>query len=74
MKFSNKVYDILKWLSLCILPAVATFYCAISEIWHLPYSEQIVGTIAAVETLIGVAIGISTYEYNKNNKDENSSN
>ena len=74
MKFSNKVYDILTWLSLCILPAVATFYCAISEIWNLPYSEQIVGTIAAVETLIGVAIGISTYEYNKNNKDENSSN
>lgn len=71
MKFSNKVYDILKWLSLCILPAVATFYYAISEIWNLPYSEQIVGTITAVETFIGVAIGISTYEYKK---DENNSN
>ena len=74
MKFSNIVYDVLKWFSLCILQSIATFFCAFSEIWSLPYNEQIAGTIAAVETLIGVAIGISTYEYNKNDEDENSSN
>lgn len=70
MKLNNKIYDIFKWLSLYLLPAIAAFYCAISEIWNLPYCEQVIGTIAAVETFIGVVIGISTYEYKK---DENNS-
>ena len=51
-----------------MLPAIATLYFALSGIWGLPYGEQIVGTIVAVETFIGALLGISTINYNKKEK------
>lgn len=65
MKIPNKIYDVLKWICMIVLPACGTFYFAIAGIWGLPYAEQIVGTIAAVTTLLGALIGISTANYNK---------
>ena len=65
---SNKTYDILKWIALYLLPALATLYFALSGIWGMPYGEQIMGTISAVDTFLGVILGISTVKYNKNNK------
>lgn len=62
---SNKTYDILKWIAQLLLPAAATLYFALAEIWGLPYGEQIVGTITAIDTFLGVLLGISTYNYNK---------
>lgn len=64
---SNKIYDILKWVALVVLPAVATLYFALSGIWGFPYGEQVVGTITAVDTFLGALLGISTYNYNKEN-------
>lgn len=69
MKFPNKVYDVLKWICMIVLPACGTFYFAIAGIWNLPYADAIVGTIAAVTTLIGALIGISTASYNKGGND-----
>lgn len=66
MKMSNKVYDTLKWIAMYLLPALGTLYFAIAGIWGLPYAEQIVGTITAVDTFLGVMLGISTNQYNKN--------
>jgi len=65
MKLSDKWYNILKYVAQIALPALGAFYFAISQIWGLPYGEQIVGTIAALDTLLGVLLGISTYQYNK---------
>lgn len=65
MKMSNKIYDILKWVALIFIPALGTLYFAISAIWGLPYGEQIVGTLTAVDTFLGALLGISTYQYNK---------
>lgn len=62
---SNKVYDILKYITQIIIPAVATLYFALSSIWGLPYGEQIVGTLTAVDAFLGVCLGISTVQYNK---------
>ena len=59
----NKVYDVLKWIAQIFLPAIATLYFALSNIWGLPYGEQIVGTITAFDTFLGVALGISTKLY-----------
>lgn len=67
MKMSNKVYDVLKWIAMVGLPALGTLYFAIAGIWGFPYAEQIVGTITAVDTFIGVILGISTAQYNKAN-------
>lgn len=63
MMFSNKTYDILKWIAQYLLPAVGTLYFALSSIWGLPYGEQIVGTISAVDAFLGVILGISSVSY-----------
>lgn len=62
---NNKLYDILKWIALVVLPAIATLYFALSGIWGFPYGEQIVGTITAVDTFLGAILGISSINYNK---------
>ena len=65
MKLSNKVYDALKWIALYLLPALGTLYFALSGIWGLPYGEQVVGTITAADTFLGVLLGISSAAYKK---------
>lgn len=66
MKLSDKKYDILKYIAQYFLPALGTLYFALAGIWGLPYGEEIVGTITAVDTFLGVLLGISTANYNKN--------
>lgn len=68
MKLSNKIYDILKYVALIVLPAVGTLYFALAGIWGFPYGEEIVGTLSAVETFLGAILVISTAQYNKDNK------
>lgn len=63
MNMSNKMYDILKWIALYLLPGIGTLYFALSGIWNLPYGEQVVGTITAIDTFIGLLIGISSSSY-----------
>lgn len=70
MQLNNKVYDVLKWVAIIVLPALGTFYFAIAGLWGFPYAEQIVGTLTAVETLIGALLGISTASYNKSQNTE----
>lgn len=65
MKLSNKTYDILKWIAMYLLPAAGTLYFALAGIWDLPYGEQVVGTISAVDTFLGVLLGLSSNAYNK---------
>lgn len=62
---NNKVYDILKWIAQIFLPALGTLYFALAGIWNFPYAEAIVGTITAVDTFLGIILGISTVQYNK---------
>ncbi len=65
MKMSNKVYDVLKFIAQILLPAIGTLYFALARIWDLPYPEQIVGTITAVDAFLGALLGISTMQYKK---------
>ena len=62
---SNKVYNVLKWVALILLPALGTLYFALAGIWGFPYAEQVVGTITAADTFLGVVLGVSTAQYNK---------
>ena len=64
---SNKVYDILKWIAQILLPALGTLYFALAGIWNFPYAEAVVGTVTAVDTFLGVLLGISSMNYNKSN-------
>lgn len=62
---SNKVYDVLKYIAQIGLPALATLYFAVAEIWGLPYSAEVIGTITAFDAFLGVLLGITTAQYNK---------
>lgn len=63
---TNKLYDKLKFIALVFLPALATLYFTLDGIWGLPAAEQIVGTIVAVDTFLGVLLHISTQQYHQN--------
>lgn len=49
----NKTYDRLKFIAQVVLPLLATFYVTLAELWGLPFSTEISGTIMAVDTLLG---------------------
>lgn len=68
MKMSNKTYDTLKWIAQFFLPALGTLYFALAGIWGLPYGEPVVGTITAIDTFIGVTLGVSSANYNKDSE------
>ena len=65
MKLSNKPYDILKWVVIIVLPALATLYAALAGVWAWPYPDEVVTTITAVDTFLGAVLCISTVNYNK---------
>ena len=65
--FSNKVYDILKYISRYVLPGLGTLYFALSTIWGLPFGEQVVGTASALTIFMNTILGISTMSYKKDN-------
>lgn len=64
---SNKTYDTLKYIAQIVLPALGTLYFALASIWHLPYGEEVVGTITAVDTFLGAVLMISSSNYKKEN-------
>lgn len=62
---SNKTYDILKWVALLLLPALATLISTLGVIWNISYSEQISLTIMALDTFLGAILGLSSSNYKK---------
>lgn len=65
MKITNKVYDVIKWIVVIIIPAIITLYSSLASIWGFPYAEQITATLAAIDVFLGVVMKISTASYNK---------
>ena len=69
--FNNKTYDILKWVSTVVLPALATLILAIGQIWNVTaWTVPIGATIAAVATFMGAVLGISSIQYAKRIENE----
>ena len=65
MRFKDKTYDVMKFIAQILLPAIGTLYFALANIWALPYAEEIVGTITAVDAFLGAILGISTAAWKK---------
>ena len=62
---NSKLYDILKWVTMIVLPAIGTAYFVLAGIWGFPYAEQVVGTITCIVTFLGTLLGISNNQYKK---------
>lgn len=65
MKMSNKVYDVLSFISRVVLPALAALWAALGKIWNWPLVPEIAATICAVDTFLGAILGISSAQYAK---------
>jgi len=63
VKLKNETYDLLKEVALRWLPGLEVFVLTISQIWGIPYGNEISLTIAALDTFLGVVLGISTANY-----------
>lgn len=66
MKLPQKLYEVLRWFTWIVLPAIATLIAALNAAWgwNLPI-DAILSTFAAVETFIGVVLGIAKYTNDK---------
>ncbi|MBO5629415.1 MAG: phage holin [Aeriscardovia sp.] len=63
MSFSDDTYNTLKWIAQIALPALGTLYFALAQIWGLPFGEQIVGTITAIDAFLGALLKVSSDNY-----------
>lgn len=67
--FNDKTFNVLKWLAMVCLPALAVFVRAFFPVWNIPYGEQISESIVIINALLGALLGVSTIGYNKTLKD-----
>ena len=65
MKLSNKAFDVLKWVAILFLPALAILIRTVFAIWKIPFGEEISNTIVALQVFLGAILGVSTLNYNK---------
>lgn len=63
----QKLYDRMKLFVQIILPAFATFYLTLGNIWGFGYVEQVVATTTALTTFFGAILGLSSRTYNNSN-------
>jgi len=68
---SNKVYDILKWVALTLLPALTTLYGVIGATLGIPHTQEVITIAIAVDTCLGTCLGISSVNYHKNGGNDN---
>ena len=64
IKFPDKVYEILKWIVVIFLPALNTLIFALGGVLGFD-SSVVCGVISAVTVFLGALIGVSTYQYRK---------
>ena len=74
MKMNSKVYDILKWVAMLFLPALATFVSVVFAIWQIPYGDEISKTIIAFDAFLGAILGVSHINYIKGENLQNEEN
>lgn len=68
-KLSDKAYNFLKSIALIWFPAFITLVSTFAAIWGIPYAEQILATLVAVNTFMGVVLGVSNANYLKTGTD-----
>lgn len=68
MKMTNKTYDILKWVALVVFPALIAFYGVVGGTCNIPYTQEVITIATALNGTLGTILGISSNNYNKENK------
>lgn len=63
LTINSKLYDVLKWMALVLLPAVSALYFGLGQIWNFPAVEQVVGSVTVVDTFLGLLLNKSSKNY-----------
>jgi hypothetical protein len=58
---------VLKKTATIVLPALSALYIGLAQIWHFPKVEEVAGTIALLNTIVGGTIHVSKKSYYANN-------
>lgn len=66
---NDKLYDVLKWVAILFLPALAILIKTVFAIWQIPLGDQISATIIALQVFLGAILGVSSLNYNREQKD-----
>ena len=64
--FNDKTYNFLKRFVQVILPAIGTLYYSLASTWGLPNPDAVVATTSAFALFLGICLGISNSQYEKN--------
>lgn len=65
---SNKVYDVLKWITLVFLPAATTLIGVILNTFNIDCTDIVLTIMTAVTTFMGAILGISNINYKNKEK------
>lgn len=66
---TNKTYDVLKYLAITVVPALATLVGTVGvALGYQDVTGIVVTIITAVGTFIGALVGLSSVNYNKGTK------
>lgn len=65
---NNKTYDVLKWIAILFLPALAKCVEGIFGVWGIPYGPEIADTLGYVSVFLGAILGASAIKYHLDNK------
>ena len=72
MKMSNKVYNVLKWVCITLIPALIALYGTVGATLDLPYTQTVLTIAGAVNGCLGTCLGISSHNYHKGQETDNS--
>lgn len=62
---NNKLYDVLKWVAILLIPALSTLVSVLGKIWGWPWADSVAQTITALGVFLGAVLGISSVNYKK---------
>lgn len=63
MILPQKVYEVLRWIVIVVIPAAITLYGVIGNTCHIPYTEVVLTIAGAVDVFLGTVFGISKLAY-----------
>lgn len=70
MNIDNKTYDVLKYIALTVLPALAVFVGVIGQAIGWDQTALAVTIITAFDTFLGSLLKVSTNNYDKEKQSE----
>lgn len=69
MNMSNELYDILKKISLLLVP-LTTLILTLSDIWGFAYGTQVAATVSAIGVFLGACLVVSSKNYSKEDEEK----